>query len=83
MFSALKTKEDSTNTHIQDITSGSKGKRDTNVCLKTRKAVLMLYQDGGVKHHLEVGKEEAHLLFSLGQVFKASGFLEFEFLSPV
>jgi len=43
----------------------------------------MLYQDSGVKHHLEVGEEEAHLLFSLGQVFKAFGFLEFGFLSPI
>jgi len=83
MLSALKTKKDSTNTHIKDITSRSKGKGDTNVCLKTRRAVLMLYQGGSVKHHLEVGEEEAHLLFSLGQVFKASGFLEFGFLSPV
>ena len=36
MLSALKTKENSTNTHIQYIISGSKGKGDTNVCLKTR-----------------------------------------------
>jgi len=43
----------------------------------------MLYQGGGVKHHLEVGEEEAYLLFSLGQIFKAFGFLEFRFLSPV
>jgi len=43
----------------------------------------MLYQDGGVKDHLEVGKEKAHLSFSLGQILKASGFLEFGFLSPV
>ena len=58
----IKNKEEfSKHTHIQEIRKG-----DTNVCLKTCRAVLMLYQGGNVKHHLEVGKEEARLLFSLG-----------------
>jgi len=64
----MKTEREINNTHMQDITSKSKAKKDTNICLESHRAKLMLYQGGGVKNHLEIGKEEAHLLFSLGHV---------------
>jgi len=54
---------------MEDITSRSKGKKDTNICFESYKAKLLLYQGRGFKKDLEIGEEEAHLLFSLGQVF--------------